>query len=432
MFTVSTIPVKENVVVRLKNKTSKDIRNNWGIIPGYTFQSKIVFINCIKIVIDHAMLDFSDIFHDTRKNTCYTQLDFELEIVEGEELAEYMIMYNKWLDMVTLRNIKIGVTTGTTPEFFLTDKDGNVTNSIPRFNTVSNKPHRGDAGVLMFGKGLKTVFHSSSNIQCLDTYTLNVMRSLVILKDKLDAQNVMISPKSLIEIPSGLNLTEKEIQVNEPCLNVYGITNIQNNPQTCKYRAASGNITFCIYKTEGVERMIKALDAIVGVACVSLFASFDNPKRREYAGLPGNYKFSKDHFRLEYMVISNALYYHPTIQYLILDLARKALALGDINRLDFWKTTEEETIRCIQNTDVTLAREILSRNKKVFCQIFQGIHHLGEANAETIFNIFMHGIESVVKDPTDIMNNWAIGQNYGYMRYRWNPNYTNINLSGML
>src|ERR1019366_5440055 len=96
--------------------------------------------------------------------------------------------------------------------------------------------------------------------------------------------------------------------------------------------------------------MVKAMDAIAGVACVALFAKYDNPIRRQYYGLPGEYRLPKH--GLEYRALSNAWLIHPLIMNLVIDFARKAAIMGKEGLFSKWKATEQETIDCITNCDV--------------------------------------------------------------------------------
>jgi hypothetical protein len=155
--------------------------------------------------------------------------------------------------------------------------------------------------------------------------------------------------------------------------------------------------------------IVKALDAIIGVACVSLFAKFDDPKRRKLYGLPGEFRLPKH--GIEYRPLSNAWLAHPFISNLVIDVARNVVVLaqkGLFNKV--WEATEEETVNCIVRCDVKAAREILERNRETFIKLLEASYHewAKKRELEFLFNVFTHGMEWIIKDPNDFVSNWNL------------------------
>lgn len=196
-----------------------------------------------------------------------------------------------------------------------------------------------------------------------------------------------------------------------PSLNVYGGYGIKAPGREVPFRSAGGHIHFGIGKKtdEQIKNIVTALDAIVGVACTSLFQGMENPKRRSMYGLAGEYRLPRH--GLEYRTLSNAWLSHPVIMHLVFDLSRKALMLGQLGLLEKnWNATQDEVIRCIQTCDVELAQKILLRNKKTFQDLVFEMHkgYYADAEIDAVFNIFMKGIGSVIADPKNLEKNWAL------------------------
>jgi hypothetical protein len=207
-----------------------------------------------------------------------------------------------------------------------------------------------------------------------------------------------------------LEAKEEHIQFGcMPSFNAYGMKGLSIPGREVPFRPAGGHIHFGVGKLSEARaiEMVKGLDAILGVVCVSLFASFDDPRRRSLYGLAGEYRLPPH--GLEYRVLSNAWLFHPLIMNLVFDLSRKALVFGDKGFLKFWKTSQEETIKVINSCDVKGARKIMELNKPVLRRVIASSYiGISEKELEVIYNIFYKGMESVVKDPTDIVGNWNL------------------------
>ena len=158
--------------------------------------------------------------------------------------------------------------------------------------------------------------------------------------------------------------------------------------------------------------MVKAMDAVLGVACVSLFAKYDDKRRRKLYGRAGEFRLPEH--GLEYRVLSNAWLIHPVFAQLVFELGRKALFMGEHNLLDaLWDATEEETRKCINECDVKLAKKLLTRNEKVLTAILASITREWD-DGKRLFKLFMDGAESILNPNKGIKENWLIDVPTGY------------------
>jgi hypothetical protein len=227
-------------------------------------------------------------------------------------------------------------------------------------------------------------------------------------------------PGAKLSIKSVYNIDPESLQ-NEsikhvefgcmPSFNAYGMKVRMPPPRKVPFRSAGGHLHFGIGTTdmETAIPIVKALDAIIGVACVSLFAKFDDPKRRKLYGLPGEFRLPKH--GIEYRPLSNAWLAHPFISNLVIDVARNVVVLaqkGLFNKV--WEATEEETVNCIVRCDVKAAREILERNRETFIKLLEASYHewAKKRELEFLFNVFTHGMEWIIKDPNDFVSNWNL------------------------
>jgi hypothetical protein len=307
---------------------------------------------------------------------------------------------------------------GSDPEIFVEDKNSGEV--IPAFNFLGSKASGKDltyngsyGGKKMYWDGFQAEFETTP-LDCLAYQVDSVFCGLKGVYDKAKAHNpnARLSADTVKFIPTEALMSAAEEHVTFGCMpskNAYGMEGKKLPARECPVRSAGGHIHFGFVGKKTEEQIIenvKALDAILGVACVSLFAKYDNPARREFYGLAGEYR-TPPH-GLEYRVLSNAWLFHPLIMNIVFDLSRKVVVLSDKGMLRFWKGTEAETIECINTCNVEKAREILKRNEDLFIKLLRACYACDEIAAKTTMAIFMNGMESVVKDPTDLVTNWNL------------------------
>jgi len=332
------------------------------------------------------------------------------------------------MDKLTVENLhrtlhRPSMTIGSDPEMFVEDENGNV---IPAYLFLGgkdkpDKTSQGNYGNLpLYWDGFQAEFQTSPQ-GCLGWNTDSTqcgLKGLLIAARKFNPK-AKVSSKTVVDIPRELLESGKEEHVQFGCmpsLNAYDMKGSQANGREISFRPAGGHIHFGInaykdvknpYKKEDYIKMVKALDAILGVACVSLFANQDNPKRRELYGLAGEYRLPPH--GLEYRVLSNAWLIHPMIMNLVFDLSRVTLTFGYKDYLRLWNATEEETINCINKCDVALARKILKRNEALFLQLIKCAYgHFDAKYIKAVMKIFMKGMEYAIKDVNDVHSNWNL------------------------
>jgi len=308
---------------------------------------------------------------------------------------------------------------GSDPEIFLEKKDGSV---LPAFDFLPGKeksvpttPSRGPNCNLYYD-GFQAEFTTEAQ-SCLAYHVDSIQGGLKAAlshaknkdtKAKLSLNTVMdISP----ELMAGSE--EKHVAFGcMPSLNAYGLQGIKGNAREILFRSAGGHIHFGCGKLDEktMVKVVKALDAVLGVCCVSFFAKYDNPRRRQMYGLAGEYRLPPH--GLEYRTLSNAWLFHPLLAHMVFDLARKAFVFGQKDFLKYWKGNEEETVKCIQECDVELAHTIMERNKDILLKIFGAAYmqygkEYVKGNSEAAYKAFYDGIDSIV-DTKDIAANWLL------------------------
>jgi hypothetical protein len=232
----------------------------------------------------------------------------------------------------------------------------------------------------------------------------------------------------VIEVPQDIldSAEEKHVQFGcDPSKNAYDDCAMPNiKPRELDIRFAGGHMHFGEYgiadDPQRAPRIVKALDAIWGVASVSLFEGLESPLRRIYYGRAGEYRLPRH--GLEYRTPSNAWMCHPAIAQLSWTLARQAYRIGHGNLLStIWSADETEVRRIINELDVKGARAILQQNCRVLEQLLDGYF---EGNPSRIeygvylklrplaiaqgLRVLMEGAVTVLETPKDLVRNWML------------------------
>lgn len=405
---------KTNIVVRLSAKENKPKTEGWKGHPAHKFGHEIIMVKSVHVYLpDYVTIDYAP---RTDKNTNpYLDPDFEVEeITDEKEITKVKEEMQK--EMVENLQFNLGHSffIGSDPEIFVENSKGELFPAfefLPPLKTPAKTTH----GLPVYWDGFQAEFQTTAQ-GCLEGQLGSVHAGLqaVLNAARVKDKGAKLSSKTLVDIPPKLMEASKDEHVNFGCmpsLNVYGLKGQQIPPREIPFRPAGGHIHFGIGKQDPVkdkvriDNIVKALDAVLGVACVSMFQGYDKPERRQLYGLPGEYRLPPH--GLEYRTLSNAWLIHPTIANLVIDLSRKVVMFGWKEFNKFWDSTEDETIKCIINCDVNKAQEILTRNKKLFLKMYQAAY--GRADIlEGIFQVYMKGINSLIETPNDIIHNWNL------------------------
>jgi len=256
---------------------------------------------------------------------------------------------------------------GADPEIFLEKSDGTL---IPAFTFLPSKyePLRTpEENQNYYWDGFQAEYNivpSTDITECLKSVRYG-LKALLRAAQAHDS-TARLSLKTVVETPLEMlrKLPPEFVEFGcMPSYNVYAIAGMGLDGISCPYRFAGGHIHFGISRSEkamdAIPDIVRALDAVLGVACVSLFENFDNPVRRQYYGLAGEHRLPPH--GLEYRSLSDAWLFNPKLASMVLDLARKVV-VAVVNGRNKWVASQEEVIECILRSDVGLARKILKRN----------------------------------------------------------------------
>lgn len=259
------------------------------------------------------------------------------------------------------------VSLGADPEVFLENGSGTL---MPAFTFLPSKyePLRtSEEGCTYYWDGFQSEFNvlpSTTINDCLKSIRFG-LKAVLRAAQKSDP-TARLSLKTVVDTPLDM-LKELPPEFVEfgcmPSFNAYGISGLGLDGISCPYRFSGGHIHFGIGHSDQamaiVPDIVKKLDAILGVACVSLFENFDNPVRRMYYGLAGEHRLPPH--GLEYRALSNAWMINPKLAAMILEFSRK-IVVTTVNGRNHWVASEDEVVECILRSDVALARNIIRRN----------------------------------------------------------------------
>lgn len=436
---LSSLINKKNFVVRLPSISIPPGGNplDWTQHRGHTFPSIELLVDRVQDV--SRTMAYIYYYNQGQIQSAYVPKTFQVSLLTGKEKKAIIDLNNQFILNQLDKNLNyvLPMTVGSDPEIFVEDDTGKV---IPAFEFLGSKsnPNIGPKSV-SGGNGEKPIYWDGFQAEfetkaegCLGWQVDSVQAGLKGVMQFARKYNpkAKLSSKTVVDVMPEMLKTAKEEHVQFGCmpsLNVYNMKGNTGDGRETPFRPAGGHIHIGFYEGQyptekGMKIAVKALDAILGVACVSLFAKFDNPVRRTMYGLAGEYRLPKH--GLEYRTLSNAWLIHPMLMNIVFDVARKAVTFGLKGLLPYWKATEKETVECINRCDVNKAREILNRNKEIFISILKSCyskHFYSNNNGkspeldktmEAIFNMIINGLESVIATPNDIESNWNLNDTW--------------------
>lgn len=403
-------------IVRFDNNKIPKLVEGMQRYPELTVPDNVVLTRLWTYGNDTYMLHFYDPVKNHDHDYTLVNKNVEVELIDVKIVKPDLSKFKKWcLDNLSNR-LNYDGSIGTDPEMFIENEKSEI---IPAFNFLPDK-NKGrffknyEKYGKLFWDGFQAEFDVASS-SCMDSLSGFIqigLHNMLVAAREYD-KTAKISLKSIIDVPRNVleNTAPEHVAFGcAPSLNIYGMKGLQASGNEVTLRTAGGHIHFGPYDSikdlhQNPTNVVKALDAVLGIACVSMFATLDNPRRRQMYGLAGEYRLPKH--GLEYRTLSNAWLCHPLIAHIVFDLARSAFMLGKRDMLKYWKGNSQETIEVINNHQVDKAREILIRNKDMFFKIVNA-RYKNEKKANFVVNIIMNGVESIISKPDDIENNWML------------------------
>ena len=365
---------------------------------------------------------------------------FEVKYFVSKKSANFLVLQSKTkvaevkkpmtdFNKMSFPKKKANVTIGTDPEVFVIDQNAKV---IPAWEFLGDKknpntleyPWHEQAAA--YWDGFQAEISTTPGQTCLAYLTDDVQKGLAAIykQVKLKDKDAKLSNASVVTIDNKVieSASDEHVQFGcMPSFNVYGIKGEKLDGRSTPYRFAGGHIHIGFkgdnYGKAAVARAIRCMDAIAGVACVSLFAEYDFPIRRKFYGLAGEYRTPS--YGIEYRTLSNAWLMHPLLMHMTFDIARIGFMYG-INDNKGFKFKEDQVIRIIQECDVDGARALLKKNKKILSYMLNVVYF---RNGENAVNLFMGGLEKFIENPADIIGNWKLA-NYAN---QWHSHSGNTN-----
>lgn len=158
-----------------------------------------------------------------------------------------------------------------------------------------------------------------------------------------------------------------------------------------------------------VAAVVKACDVTAAIPAVAIFASLDNPVRRQFYGRAGEYRNPKH--GLEYRTLSNAWLATPEIAHLMLNLVRTGAKVG-INGYNKYFGLEDKAVQEIINfCDVPAARKYVLDHLDMYLALLssEGLTNAwNERSRYALKTLVEGGIEALFPDFEDLEKNWKL------------------------
>ena len=315
------------------------------------------------------------------------------------------------------------LTLGADPELFVF----NGAKLLPAFEFL---PPKGK-DTMIYWDGFQAEWkYSHPDNYCQNNLVKATRESLMKLqaKAKVTAPQARLSLSNVVRVPQSILKTADTPFVELGCQPSYNVYRMRGtgvpNPRLLPYRFAGGHMHFGTWTTEKpkYEKIVKMLDRILGVWAVGVARNIDNPIRRQYYGLAGEYRmpmykedrFSKGGYGVEYRTLSNFWLASPALMQVTWDIGRLCVRLATSKFGGLWIASEQEVIETINNCDYQQADKILDRNVGMLKWMLGQIYVKPQAitNALTISQV---GLEQFVAEPEDFSTNWHFGD-------EWLPN----------
>lgn len=287
---------------------------------------------------------------------------------------------------------------------------------IPAFNFLPPK----DGDRLMYWDGFQAEWkynhdgnHCQNNLVLYTRENLKKLEKLAKAKDP----NARLSLTNVVRIPQETLDTAHPRHVElgcQPSWNAYKMKGLAvMDPRQLRYRFAGGHMHFGTFypNKPDYDKIIKMLDSILGVWSVGVARYMDNPIRRQYYGLAGEYRKPKydEGYGVEYRTLSNFWLASPGVLQLTWDIGRMCVRLAGSRYGKLWAGNEQETIETINNCDHAQADKIMTRNAPMFRWMLKQVYRKPES-VQKALDISSNGLQYIVQDPDRFATNWHFNE----------------------
>jgi hypothetical protein len=304
----------------------------------------------------------------------------------------------------------VGITNGADPEVFVVDAAGEV---IPAFTFLRDKR----ANYRVYWDGFQAEFQVAPGA-CMNGQMDDTYYKLLAIQNaaRKSFPGACLTIRNVVEIPFDTLLTSKEEHVALGCgasFNAYDLCGEPiANPRLLRERFAGGHIHAGLIPKPlpaKAQQIVKAIDAIAAVPTVAMFEKLDNPIRRRYYGLPGEYRLPVH--GLEYRTLSNAWLCHPAIGQFTRELVRLALKIGQMGTEGMFEYEEAAVVKCIIDHDVDYARAHVKRNLKAYEAMLRAVYPY-DAPVKQGLALLAKPVHEFVSDVDNIEKNWGLGKGW--------------------
>jgi phiEco32-like amidoligase-type 2 protein len=367
--------------------------------------------------------------------------NFRLEMVGlGSQAYSYQPPFSslKKLTGIKVRNVEMPTSirelpsrdpfsTSCDPELFLENGKGEI---IPAFEVLPDAEHKievdtpedyhSDLKGAFYADGFGAEF-SPAPYQChavVNHRMAGIIKKILKHVRKTNT-DVSISPKNFVEIPAEIMARGTDAQVAlgcQPSENIYGTPNFApGNSRAFPYRMVGGHIhlgdkLIAPWLHKRAEPIIRAMDAFCGVPTVAMFDGIDDPRRRQYYGRAGEFRFQPH--GLEYRALSNAWLSHPMFSHLVMNLARASFRLGFLNWQEIHKVDAMRVQYIIDNYDVKEARKFVEEYKLLLTFLMEKDGGESYPTAKA-FQLFEVGVKTALPNWDDFEGNWSKHKSVG-------------------
>lgn len=317
-----------------------------------------------------------------------------------------------------------GGSVGTDPEIFVVGGNGSI---IPAFTFLEDQnkkdpPLTSTNTYHLHNDGFQAEFTvlPSTCLSWVVDRTQYAMKDLLQRARKIDPK-ATLSTDPIIDVPPEILLAAPAKYIRMGCApssNIHHIHGVEiANGKEIPIRFAGCHIHIEIaplfQKMPHLQDMVFALDSLVGIASVALFGGKKEKTRRQYYGLPGEFRLPKH--GIEYRTVSSAMLQHPVYFHFLMDLARFAVNTVTFEKYilkDWFSTPIDTVVKCILSGSKTAAQRIIKREPVFKFMIerryYTDVHH-------SIYDVLI-GKRALVGAKGNIVNNWYLDDVYDPQR----------------